>query len=161
MSAQEPVPATASVEEPRLEASRSKAVLWALAGLVVIVGVGLAAITTIGGSVLYYKTPTEIVQQQPTEAVRLSGKLVKDSPVTQADGAITFDITDGKTTVHVIYRGGATTALTSAARPGSSMVAEGTLQADGTFAATNLLAKCPSKFTAVDPQDHASAAATS
>lgn len=161
MSAEQQVPETASVEEPRLEASRSKVVLWVIAGLVLIVGVGLAAVTTIGGSVLYYKTPTEIVAQHPTEAVRLSGKLVPNSPVTQADGAITFDISDGKTTVHVVYRGGATTALTSAARPGSSMVAEGTLEADGTFAATNLLAKCPSKFTAVDPKDHASVAATS
>lgn len=159
MSAEQQV--ATGVEEPRLEASRSQAVLWVLAGLVLIIGVGLAAVTTIGGSVLYYKTPSEMVQEQPTEAVRLSGKLVLDSPVTQDDGSITFDVTDGETTVHVIYRGGATTALTSAARPGSSMVAEGTLQANGTFAATNLLAKCPSKFTAVDPGDHASAAAIS
>jgi cytochrome c-type biogenesis protein CcmE len=159
MSAEHPAPT--EVEEPRLEASRSKVVLWVLGGLVLIVGVGLAAITTIGGSVLYYKTPTEIVQQQPTEAVRLSGKLVPNSPVSQDDGSITFDMTDGKTTIHVVYTGGATTALTSAARPGASMVAEGALRADGSFAATNLLAKCPSKFTSTEPTDHASAATSS
>lgn len=159
MSAEAPVNEPQNATEPRLEASRSKVVLWMLAGLVVIVAVGVAAVSTIGGSVLYYKTPTEVVQQQPVEAVRLSGKLVLDSPVTHDDGSIQFDVTDGKHTVHVIYRGGATTALTSAARPGASMVAEGTLQADGTFESTNLLAKCPSKFQAA-PSEHASAAAS-
>ena len=152
-------PAPHVPEEPKLEASRQKAVLWILGGLVLIVAVGLAAVTQIGGSVLYYKTPSEILKEKPTEAVRLSGKLVLDSPVNQDDGSITFDITDGKQVVHVVYRGGATTALTSAARPGASMVAEGTLQADGTFESTNLLAKCPSKFQAADPKDHSSAAA--
>ena len=49
--------------ELKLEASRSKAVLWVLVGLVVVVGIGLAAISMVGGSVLYYKTPTEIVTQ--------------------------------------------------------------------------------------------------
>jgi cytochrome c-type biogenesis protein CcmE len=161
MSEEMQAPEAPVTEEPRLEASRSKVMLWVVAGLVLIVGVGLTAITTIGGSVLYYKTPTEIVKQQPVDAVRLSGKLVAGSPVTQDDGSITFDITDGKTTVHVVYRGGATTALTSAARPGASMVAEGKLLANGTFESTNLLAKCPSKFTAAEPSDHASAAATS
>lgn len=161
MSAESPATEPQITEEPRLEASRSKVVLWMLAGLVVIVAVGLAAVSNIGGSVLYYKTPTEIIAQQPTEAVRLSGKLVKGSEVSQEDGSITFDVTDGTSVVHVVYRGGATTALTSASRPGASMVAEGTLQADGTFESTNLLAKCPSKFTAVDPNQQASAVATS
>lgn len=153
------IPAPTGAEEPRLEASRSKAVLWMLGGLVVIAAVGLAAVTQIGGSVLYYRTPTEIVQQDPGQAVRLAGKLVPDSPKSFDDGSIHFDITDGVNTVRVIYRGGATTALTSAARPGASMVAEGTLQADGTFESTHLLAKCPSKFQAVDPEDHDAVAA--
>lgn len=160
MRAEPQNPETAASEEPRLEASRSKAVLWMLGGVVAIVCVGLAAITTIGGSVLYYKTPTEIVQQQPSEAVRLAGTLVPDSPQTHDDGSVQFDMTDGKTIVHVIYRGGATTALTSAARPGASMVAEGTLQNDGSFESTNLLAKCPSKFTAAERSAEASTAAT-
>jgi cytochrome c-type biogenesis protein CcmE len=142
--------------ELKLEASRSKAVLWVLVGLVVVVGVGLAAISMVGGSVLYYKTPTEIVTQHTNDPVRLAGQLVKSSVGEDASGATTFQITDGKTTVGVVYRGGATTALTTASKPGTQMVAEGTLQADGSFNATNLLAKCPSKFqTAKAPADTA------
>lgn len=133
-------------QEPRLEAGRSKALLWVLVGLVVIVGVGLASISMVGGSVLYYKTPTEVVAQKSAEPVRLAGQLVVDTISKDASGATTFDITDGKTVVTVVYRGGATTALATASKPGTQMVAEGSLGTDGTFAATNLLAKCPSKF---------------
>lgn len=152
--AQNPAP----VEEPRLEASRSKALLWVIAGLVIVVGIGLAAVSNIGGSVLYYKTPTEVLQEKPTEAVRLSGKLVVDSQQTNSDGSVTFDVTDGTSTVRVRYTGGATTALQSAARPGASMVAEGTLDANGIFQSTNLLAKCPSKFQAASSEQASSAA---
>jgi cytochrome c-type biogenesis protein CcmE len=139
-----------------LEASRSKAVLWVLVGLVVVVGIGLAAISMVGGSVLYYKTPTEVIAQHSTEPVRLAGQLVNGSVTDNPSGATVFKITDGKNTVSVVYKGGATTALTTASKPGTQMVAEGTLQADGTFAATNLLAKCPSKFqTASTPANAA------
>lgn len=160
MSGGQAVESGRTAEEPRLEASRSKAVLWMLAGLVVIVGVGLAAVTAIGGSVMYYKTPSELVEQRPAEAVRLAGKLVPDSPKSRPDGAVSFAITDGETIIQVVYRGGATTALTSAARPGATMVAEGTLGPSGTFEAVTLLAKCPSKFTAAKLPDGASASAT-
>jgi cytochrome c-type biogenesis protein CcmE len=140
--------------EPSLEAGRSKALLWVLMGLVVIVGIGLASMTMVGGSVLYYKTPTEVVAQKSADPVRLAGQLVVNSIAKDASGATTFDITDGKTIVTVVYRGGATTALATASKPGTQMVAEGGLGADGTFAATNLLAKCPSKFqTAKVPAD--------
>lgn len=152
---------TPAPEEPQLEASRSKAVLWIIAGLVLVVGIGLAAVSSIGGSVLYYKTPTEVLQQHPAEAVRLAGKLVPDSTITHDDGSITFDVTDGTSTVHVRYTGGATTALQSAARPGAQMVAEGTIDANDVFQSTSLLAKCPSKFQASEPSEHASVSANS
>ena len=41
------------------------------------VGLGLAAISMVGGSVLYYKTPTEIVSSHSSEPVRLAGQLVE------------------------------------------------------------------------------------
>jgi cytochrome c-type biogenesis protein CcmE len=132
--------------ELSLEANRSKVLLWALVGLVVVVGIGFAAISMVGGSVLYYKTPSEVVALKSSEPVRLAGQLVLTSVAKDASGATTFEITDGKTVVPVVYRGGATTALTTASKPGTQMVAEGALGANGTFAATNLLAKCPSKF---------------
>ncbi|MCX6460199.1 MAG: cytochrome c maturation protein CcmE [Actinobacteria bacterium] len=125
--------------------------LWVFLGLVVAVGLGFAAISMVGGSVLYYRTPTEVVSAHSSEPVRLAGQLVISSVGRDAAGATVFKITDGKTSVPVIYRGGATTALTTASKPGTQMVAEGSLGTDGTFVATNLLAKCPSKFQTASP----------
>ncbi len=146
-------------QEPRLEASRSRAVLWVVAGLVLVVLLGVIAVRVIGGSVLYYKTASELLSQHPKDRVRLSGKLVPNTQVTHPDGSITFDVTDGKSTVHVLYTGGATTALQSAARPGAQMVAEGTIDARDVFESDSLLAKCPSKFQSAPPSEHAAIAA--
>ncbi len=147
--------------EPRLEASRSRAVLWVAAGLALVVVLGVLAVRVIGGSVLYYKTASELLAQHPADRVRLSGTLVRNSEITHPDGSITFDVTDGKATVHVRYTGGATTALQSAARPGAQMVAEGTIDAGDVFQSDNLLAKCPSKFQSAPPSQHAAIAANS
>jgi cytochrome c-type biogenesis protein CcmE len=149
--ASDPTASTVEGQEPALEAGRSRAVLWVLVGLVAVVGLGLAAISMVGGSVLYYKTPTEIVASHSADPVRLAGQLVKGSVANTADGTTTFQITDGKTTVAVEYHGGATTALTTASKPGTQMVAEGSLAANGVFKSTNLMAKCPSKFQQATP----------
>lgn len=136
-----------SEEEPQLEMGRSKALLWVALGLVLVVGLGFAAVQTIGGSVMYYRTPTEVVADGPGVSVRLAGQLVKGSVSENAKGETTFQITDEKgTVVDVVYTGGATTALTTAAKPGTQMVAEGQLGEDGIFVSENLMAKCPSKF---------------
>lgn len=145
MSAEEP-----SVE-PALQAKRSKTLLFVLLGLLVVVAVGLGSLSAIGGSVLYYRTPSEISAADPGVTVRLAGQLVKTSVAKDTQGGTTFQITDGMSVINVVYRGGATTALTTAAKPGTQMVAEGKLASDGTFQATNLLAKCPSKFATASP----------
>lgn len=151
----------APTEEPRLEASRRRTVGFVAVGLLIVIALGMVAVKAIGGSVLYYKTPSELIAQHPAGQVRLAGKLVKGSTITHADGAITFDIADASTVVHVRYVGGATTALQSAGRPGAQMVAEGTIDASNVFQANNLLAKCPSKFASAAPSKHASLAANS
>ena len=137
--------------ELELEAKRSKVLLFILLGLVVVVGIGLASVSLVGGSVLYYKTPTEVTAGGADVPVRLAGQLVIDSVGKDAQGGTTFAMTDGKTKVSVVYRGGATTALATASKPGTQMVAEGKLGGDGVFQATALMAKCPSKFATASP----------
>lgn len=145
------VPAEMQSVEPALQAKRSKTLLFVLVGLIAVVALGLGSLSAIGGSVLYYRTPSEIAAADPGVAVRLAGELVKASVAKDEQGGTTFQMTDGKSVINVIYRGGATTALTTAAKPGTQMVAEGRLGPDGTFQATNLLAKCPSKFATASP----------
>ncbi len=123
---------------------KGRAWLWILVGSVLVIAVGFVATTMLGKSVVYYKTPTEVLQMQGQQ-VRLAGTLVKES-VKTTPGTTTFSITDGSSTVEVIYQGSATTALSTASQPGTQMVAEGSLGTDGQFHSSVLLAKCPSKF---------------
>lgn len=124
----------------------SRAWLWILVGAVLVIAVGFGATTMLGKSVVYYKTPTEVLSLQGQQ-VRLAGTLVKESVKTEP-GTTTFSMTDGTTTMSVVYQGSATTALSTASQPGTQMVAEGSLGTDGVFHSSVLLAKCPSKFQA-------------
>ncbi len=123
--------------------------LWILVGLVVVGTISVAATMLMGKSVVYYKTPTEIIAQPSGQVVRMAGTLVKGSIQTDAGaGRTTFQISDGKTAVTVLYLGSAATALSTASQPGTQIVAEGSLGSDKLFHSTKLLAKCPSKFQA-------------
>lgn len=141
---------TPQVEGPEVAAAElertSRAWLWILVGAVLVIAVGFGATTMLGKSVVYYKTPTEVLSLQGQQ-VRLAGTLVKESVKTEP-GTTTFSMTDGKTTMTVVYQGSATTAISTASQPGTQMVAEGSLGTDGVFHSSVLLAKCPSKFQA-------------
>ncbi len=117
-----------------------------LLGLVVLgvfVSVGYTMFTR---SVVYYRTPTEVLAA-PGERVRLSGTVVPGSIVTStAQGSVSFTVTDGTSSVQVVYRGPVPDTLKDEAEA----VAEGTLAADGSFHAVNLFARCPSKFQSKD-----------
>ena len=114
---------------------KSRAWLWILVGAVV--ENGLVA----GATVKDKDTGAPIAGAE----VRLAGTLVKESVKTEP-GKTTFSMTDGTTTMSVVYQGSATTALSTASQPGTQMVAEGSLGTDGVFHSSVLLAKCPSKF---------------
>ena len=146
------------VASPPLEASRSRALLYFVVVTAAAVLLGLIGISMVSGSVLYYRTPTELLADvqsgQPAE-VRLAGRLVPDSVAHPSPGTTTFTLTDGKHTVDVVYRGGATTALATAAKPGTRLVAEGKLDKSNVFRADNLIAKCPSKYQTAKTSDSA------
>lgn len=103
------------------------------------------------GSTAYYLSPTELVSQDaPANAsrdrantdVRLNGTVVPGS--IERDGlATSFLITDGTTEVAVATDRPLPDAFTDR----SEVVALGILDQD-TFVATEVLAKCPSKFKA-------------
>jgi cytochrome c-type biogenesis protein CcmE len=133
-------------DEPVALERKSRTWLWIVVGSILVIGIGFAATTMMGQSVVFYRTPTEVAADPGTH-VRLAGTLVAKSVVTKP-GSTAFTLTDGTTRINVVYHGSATTAITTASQPGTQMVAEGELGTDGVFAATNLLAKCPSKFQA-------------
>jgi len=138
---------TPQVDEAPVALERtSRTWIWIVVGAVVALAIAFAATSMMGKSVVFYKTPTEVAAV-PGQHVRLAGTLVADS-VDAAPGTTKFTLTDGTTRINVVYQGSATTAITTASQPGTQLVAEGELGTDGTFKATTLLAKCPSKFQA-------------
>ena len=112
--------------------------------VVVLAIVGLIGFS-ISGATAYYRTPAEMQAgaYRPNERIRVAGVVTRDSIVRK--GAVTrFTIEDGKASLPV---------TTSALLPdtftaGVTVVAEGSMSGGGVFTASDVLAKCPSKFSA-------------
>ena len=108
----------------------------ALAVLAVAVALVLFALKD---SIVFFNSPTELVEKQikPGQRVRIGG-LVKEGSVARGNNlAVRFEVTDGKSTVGVAYRG----LLPDLFREGQGVVAEGALDAEGVFEADSVLAK--------------------
>lgn len=129
-----------SVNRPQgIKPKHQRLVLLVIA-LAVLVAAGLLAAWALRNQASYFYVPSEIVADPPegTRAVRLGGMVEKGSLRTQADGVtIAFVVGDGKARVPVRFSG----IVPSLFVEGSGVVAEGKMQADGTFVADNLLAK--------------------
>lgn len=113
--------------------------------LVAIIGAGLLAAWALRNQASYFYLPSEIEAQAPEagRAMRLGGLVEMGSIQTQADGiTIHFVVGDGEASVPVSFTGIAPALFVE----GSGVIAEGTMEADGTFVATNLLAKHDEKY---------------
>lgn len=120
------------------------------AGVIVVSIAGLIA-WSLSSSTAYYVTPTELAAgskgagQTPSGGgtFRVAGKVVDGS--IERDGAVTkFSLTDGVSEVPVTTRA----VLADTFAVGIETVAEGGLTSKGTFSASSVLVKCPSKFEA-------------
>ncbi len=108
--------------------------------LVALIGAGLLAAWALRNQASYFYVPSDIAANPPAagQAIRLGGMVEQGSLKTRADGVtIDFVVGDGKARVPVSFAG----ILPDLFVEGSGVVAEGAMQADGTFQATNLLAK--------------------
>lgn len=121
----------------------------ALLGIAVMAAMATVGYTMFTRSVVYYYTPTEVLQLQGAD-VRISGEVVDGTISADAStGTVRFEVTDGTTVVPVLYRG----PMPDTLRDEAEAVVEGRLGADGVFRADVVFAKCPSKFEAKDPQE--------
>ncbi len=109
--------------------------------LVAIVAAGLIAAWALRSQANYFYLPEQMSAEPPAvgQPVRLGGMVQPGSIATQADGiTVDFIVTGNEdSSVPVTYSG----ILPDLFVEGSGVVAEGSLQSDGTFLATNLLAK--------------------
>jgi len=106
---------------------------------VVLVVVAYLALSSIGSALVYYLTPTELLDRGDAaigETVRLGG-LVEAGSVTGPATDLHFVVTDGENGIDVH----STVAPTRSFREGSGAVVEGALRADGVFEATQVIVK--------------------
>jgi cytochrome c-type biogenesis protein CcmE len=116
---------------------------------VVLVVVGYLAFSSIGSALVYYLTPTELLERSDPfgQTVRLGG-VVKEGSVEHGDlGELLFVLTDGDTEITVQ----STTVPTRSFREGSGAVVEGSLNTHGLFTATQVIVKHDENYQAPEP----------
>jgi cytochrome c-type biogenesis protein CcmE len=123
-----------------MKAKHQRLILVIIA-LLAIVGAGLLAAWGLRNQANYFYLPEQMAATPPEvgEAVRLGGMVQKGSIKTEPDGVtVNFMVTGNSAdAIPVRYSG----ILPDLFTEGSGVVAEGSLDASGTFVATNLLAK--------------------
>lgn len=104
---------------------------------------GLASflvLSAFSDNLVFFYSPGDLTTKRvPIERqIRIGGLVEEHSVVRAADGrSARFRVTDGNNAVAVSFTGG----LPDLFREGQGVVAEGKLQADGSFVASNVLAK--------------------
>ena len=120
--------------------------MW-LAGLAVLAVAGASglALSALKDQAAFFYAPGDVKKQGLPlgRAVRLGG-LVENGSIQKAADGVTmhFVVTDGVATTPVTFKGIAPDLF----REDSGVVAEGQFQSDGSFVATNLLAKHDEKY---------------
>ena len=105
-------------------------------------GIGLSAaaaltLTAFGDNLVFFVSPSDVATKGASgRTVRLGG-LVEQGSVQRGTGGATFKVTDGNSSVSVRYAG----ILPDLFREGQGVVTLGTLQPDGSFKASEVLAK--------------------
>ncbi len=108
------------------------------AGLVLALAAGLV-LYALNDQIVFFYTPTDGAGKDIAAGTRIRlGGLVEEGSVQKGDGgAVRFAITDTQNRLDVSYVG----ILPDLFREGQGVVTEGTLSADGSFKADNVLAK--------------------
>ncbi len=124
-------------------------VKFLVGGVMVLGTAGYLMASSIDETAQYYLTPTELatkVSNNPRFAktgVKVGARVVIGTIVRDPSGtSLSFKMTDGAQVYNVAYKGIAPDTFTD----GVDVVVEGRLDANGTFQATTLLAKCASRY---------------
>lgn len=127
-----------------MKAKNQRLMLAALA-LIAVVAAGLLALSALKDQAAFFYAPSDVKKDGLPlgKAVRLGGMVAAGSVKRAADGiTLHFVVTDGLATTPVTFSGIAPDLF----REKSGVVAEGQFQADGSFIASNLLAKHDEKY---------------
>ncbi len=122
-----------------------------------VIALAVAYLVTMGvqGTTVYFLTVSELQAKGASaqnQIFRVSGNLVPGTLARDSSGlGIQFLIADPTSTpLSVVYRGGQVPDIIG---DNIEIVAEGKLDAQGTFTANNVLAKCPSRLENAPPEE--------
>ncbi|TDT92658.1 MULTISPECIES: cytochrome c maturation protein CcmE [Azorhizobium] len=122
---------------------KSRRLILIGAGLGVLALAAGLILTALNDTIVFFRTPTEVAQQQIAPGARLRlGGLVEPGSVAKSGASVRFAVTDGNSKVTVAYTG----LLPDLFREGQGVVAEGVLQSDGTVKADSVLAKHDERY---------------
>lgn len=127
----------------------SRAQRWRLLVVVAVVlgAVTVLALAGINRTLVYYRTPTELVNDQSLigKQVRVGG-LVLNGSLHRTGGVVTFTLTDGATDLPVRFTG----PIKGVFAPGRDALVQGRLTPDGTFLGEDLMVKHDNNYRAPD-----------
>jgi cytochrome c-type biogenesis protein CcmE len=127
-----------------------------VAGGVIALAVAYLVLVGLQGTTVYFLTVSELEAKGPAahnQLYRVSGNLVPGTLAKDSSGlGIHFLIADETSKpLPVVYRGGQVPDIMG---DNIEIVAEGKLDAHGTFTANSVLAKCPSRLENAPPEEH-------
>ena len=125
--------------------AKNQRLILALLAVAALIGAVLLAMSALKDQAAYFYTPGDAKKDhvEVGRAVRLGGMVQKGSIQRQADGiTIHFIVTDNIETVPVRFTG----IVPDLFKEESGVVAEGSFQSDGSFLATNILAKHDERY---------------
>ena len=112
--------------------------------LAVVGGAAGLSLYALSGSIVFFLSPTELVQKAlpPGSRLRIGGLVKAGSVVKSANERVQFVLTDGASDLKVAYQG----LLPDLFREGQGVVAEGVIEAPGTMRADTILAKHDERY---------------
>src|SRR5215471_19890878 len=120
--------------------TRKRRRLVLIGGALCVLAVAVALmLNALRDSIVFFNSPSDVAEKHvpPGTRIRLGG-LVKDGSVVRGGNlSVRFEVTDGKNGIPVNYQG----VLPDLFREGQGVIAEGALDAGGTFKADSILAK--------------------
>ena len=128
---------------PRSPKARRRLWIVAAVGPILALAIGLS-LYAMRDSVTFFFSPSEATPEKAPagRVVRLGGLVETGSVRRDADGEVTFVVTDNRATTRVAYRGD----LPDLFREGQGVVAQGAFQPDRSFRATQVLAKHDERY---------------
>ena len=118
---------------------RNKRIGLLIGGAILLGGAGLLVSTALQRNISYFYTPSEVIEAglEANTRIRLGG-MVEEGNVQHGSGVqITFNVTDGANSILVFHED----ILPDLFREGQGVIAQGRMQANGTFIADTILAK--------------------